>query len=136
MYSANNNFESDLINSYAWDTAILFLQEYDNRTDAVKGNSNYKEKYSIQGLLSSGLKDTGTNAPNIADANKDKICNVYDMAENCLELTTETFSDSDCPCVGRGGAGNESTCYTSYRYNEGTTSAYDALSFRPILYIK
>ena len=136
MYSANNNFESDLINSYAWDTAILFLQEYDNRTDAVKGNSNYKEKYSIQGLLSSGLKDTGTNAPNIADANKDKICNVYDMAENCLELTTETFSDYDCPCVGRGGAGNESTCYTSYRYNEGTTSAYDALSFMPILYIK
>ena len=30
MYS-DSNFESDLMNSYAWDTAIVFLQKFDNR---------------------------------------------------------------------------------------------------------
>ena len=90
MYSANNYFESDLINSYAWDTAVLFLQEYDNRIEAVKDNSNYKAKYSIQARLSVRIKNTGTNASSIAEDNKDKICNVYDMADNCYEWTTET----------------------------------------------
>ena len=30
MYTSSN-FTSDLINSYAWDTAIYFLQKCDNR---------------------------------------------------------------------------------------------------------
>ncbi len=32
MYS-DSNFESDLMNSYAWDTAIVFLQKFDNRAN-------------------------------------------------------------------------------------------------------
>ena len=32
MYSSSN-FESDLINSYAWDTAIVFIQEFSGDTD-------------------------------------------------------------------------------------------------------
>ena len=136
MYSANNYFESDLINSYAWDTATLFLQEYDNRTYNINTNSNYKAKYSRQIRLSEGLKNTGTNASSITDANKDKICNVYDVADNCYEWTTETYSSSDCPCVGRGGTYNNSYNYTSRRDGYITTSALDDSSFRPVLYIK
>ena len=114
----------------------MFLQEYDNRTDAVKDNSNYKAKYSRQIRLSSGLKNTGTNASSIADANKDKICNVFDMADNCLEWTTETSSYSDYPCVVRGGYCYTSDYYTSIRDFSITTRAGDFFSFRPVLYIK
>ena len=41
-------FESDLINSYAWDTATLFLQTFDNRT-----NKDSLKKYSRQTSLNS-----------------------------------------------------------------------------------
>ena len=135
MYSANNYFESDLVNSYAWDTATLFLQEYDNRTYNINTNSNYKAKYSRQIRLSEGLKNTGTNASSITDANKDKICNVYDMADNCFEWTTETSSSSNSPCVRRGGYCYDSVFYTSYRRYDGTTSACSDFSFRPLLYV-
>ena len=86
MYSGTP-FESDLINSYAWDTATLFLQTFDNRT-----NKDSLKKYSIQNSLNTGsLANTGTN--NLAEASKkDKICNVYDMASNCWEWSTETYS--------------------------------------------
>ena len=32
MYT-DNNFKSDLVNSYAWDTTIVFAQTFDNRLD-------------------------------------------------------------------------------------------------------
>ncbi len=133
MYTSDY-FESDLINSYAWDTATLFLQEYDNRTNEVKGNSNYKAKYSNQIRLSTVRKDTGTNNLSV-EANKDKICNVYDMADNCCEWTTETSSAGFYPCVQRGGYYGSSS-YTSGRYYGKATGVDDGRSFRPVLYIK
>ena len=127
MYT-NTPFESDLINSYAWDTAILFLQTIDNRvTDKTK-------KYSVQGSLNSNLANKGTN--NLIEASKqDKICNVYDMASNCREWSTETYSRSDYPCTRRGGGYKNSLYYTSDRFNDSTAASYDHLSFRPILYL-
>ena len=135
MYEENSYFESDLINSFAWDTATLFLQEYDNRTYNKNTNSDYKEKYSRQIRLSSGLKNTGTNDSGIAEAYKDKICNVYDMADNCWEWTTETCSGSDLPCVGRGGYYYNSDYYTSGRDSIGASDASYRNSFRPLLYV-
>ena len=92
-------FESDLINSYAWDTATLFLQTIDNRT------TDKTKKYSNQNSLNTendGLARQGTN--NLTEASQqDKICNVYDMASNCFEWSTETCSGSSNPCTGRGG---------------------------------
>lgn len=134
--TAITKFESDLINSYAWDTATLFLQEYDNRTYNINTNSNYKAKYSRQIRLSEGLKNTGTNASSITDANKDKICNVYDMADNCYEWTTETYYSSINPCVSRGGYYYNSNIYTSSRNYYLATNASSIDSFRPVLYIK
>ena len=125
-------FESDLINSYAWDTATLFLQTFDNRT-----NKDSLKKYSRQTSLnirSDGLASKGTN--NLTEASKiDKICNVYDMASNCLEWSTETFSDSSRPCTGRGGYCYNSGDYTSSRDINGTTYSSYSYSFRPLLYL-
>ena len=127
MYDENDYFQSDLINSYAWDTATLFLQEYDNRT-----GSNFT-KYSWQNSINKGsLLATGT----VSETNKDKICNVYDMASNCYEWTTETSSNSPYPCVKRGGYCNDSDYYTSLRISSSTTNAYGYNSFRPVLYVK
>lgn len=121
-------FTSDLMNSYAWDTAIVFEQAFDNRTEDKKTTP-----YSKQNSLNTSLATTGTN--NLTDTTKqDKICNIWDMASNCWEWTTETYSRSGGPCVYRGGLYN-SSYYTSSR-DFGSTSVADSYSsFRPLLYL-
>ena len=128
MYS-DSNFESDLMNSYAWDTAIVFLQKFDNRA-----NKASLKPYSRQTSLNGSLASQGTN--NLSDASKqDVICNVYDMASNCYEWTTETYSDSSFPCTYRGGYYSNSRNYASSRGFSSTSSSYDNLSFRSLLYM-
>ena len=75
MYN-DRNFESDLMNSYAWDTAIVFLQKFDNRA-----NKASLKPYSRQNSLNTSLASQGTN--NLEVSKQDVICNVYDMASNC-----------------------------------------------------
>ena len=128
MYS-DSNFESDLMNSYAWDTAIVFLQKFDNRANKTK-------PYSRQTSLNGSLESQGTN--NLTDAGKqDVICNVYDMASNCVEWITETCSNSDIPCTFRGGYcyDGDSNYYTSGRYSYGTTDSNGNISIRSLLYM-
>ena len=67
---------SDLMNSYAWDTAIVYIQTFSGDTD-----------YSYQtskNTSSSGPKNTG----NLVTTN-DEVCKINDMASNCCEYTTE-----------------------------------------------
>ena len=122
MYTSNP-FESDLVNSYAWDTAIIFFQEFG-------GTSDYASKKSVN----SSLANTGTSGTSYTGTEKDVICNVYDMASNCLEWSTET-SHSGASCTPRGGGYNRGDSYSSFRYNNGTDSAYVGYSFRPVLYM-
>ena len=113
MYTSSN-FTSDLINSYAWDTALVFIQSCsdDNR-------------YSQQNSSNSSLSTTGTT--------NDVKCNIYDMASNCYEWSTETAKNNSNPCVIRGGF-NRSVYLASTRC--GSNMANDGNnSFRPLLYL-
>ena len=82
----SSNYYSDLINSYAWDTAIVFIQAYEDKTYA---SANY----------CTHLTTTGSNP--------DKVCNIHDMSGNVQEWSTETSSDSlgsvEMTCTQRGG---------------------------------
>ena len=121
MYN-NSNFTSDLMNSYAWDTAALFLQ-------SCGTNSNYSRQPNLIDLLA----QTGTN--NLTDITKiDKQCNVFDMASNVREWTTETSSLNNFPCTNRGG-NYGSDNYTTNRYHNDELLMNDIIGFRPILYI-
>ena len=123
MYT-NKPYESDLVNSYAWDTAIVFIQKFENSTySRTKGQAN-DSKLSNTGL--SILKETGK---------VDKQCNIYDMAGNCREWSTETYSDSVRPCAHRGGLYGYSGSCTSIRSYNNTRNADDLSSFRPLLYM-
>ena len=112
---------SDLMNSYAWDTAILFIQKYSGDED-----------YSRQARLQSGLANTGKATDG---TNYDVRCNIYDMAGNYWEWTTETYSLSDSPCVSRGGCYISSYSYTSSRGYGSTSVSVTSGSFRPLLYL-
>ena len=64
-----------------------------------------EERYSIK--RSDGFAEKGTST--------DNPCNIYDMASNYWELTTETSSNFDLPCVYRGGYYNDRDLKTSTR---------------------
>ena len=115
MYSSSN-FTSDLVNSYAWDTALVFIQECED------------EDYSQQNSLNTGsLATTGTT--------NDVVCNIYDMASNCTEWSTETAKNTSYPCVFRGGFYGYSVYLASARFSGDTASSNDSFSFRPLLYL-
>ena len=114
MYTSNN-FTSDLMNSYAWDTAITFIQKCTDKTN-----------YAKQPSLNKSLSQTGTT--------NDNPCNIFDMASNVSEWTTETSSGFYRPCVIRGGSYNGNG-YTSYRVGDGTSGSDIFVGFRPLLYL-
>ena len=120
MYSSNN-FTSDLINSYAYDTAIVFIQE-------CSGDKDYSRQNRLQTTLAKCGEATD-------GANKDVRCNIYDMAGNTIELTTETYSYTGNPCGSRGGNFGSSIFYTSGRYGSGTSGRDSSIACRPTLYL-
>ena len=85
---------------------------------------------SINAILQNG----GTNILK-ATSKVDKQCNIFDMAGNCSEWTTETSSHSAYPCVLRGGIYSYSDFYTSNRNNGNTSRGNSYNSFRPLLYL-
>ena len=131
MYKEDNNsFTSDLVNSYAWDTAVVFLQEFDNR-------SNKTKPYSSQNSLNSGnnLAKKGTN--DLIEENlQDKICNIWDMASNTYEWSTETYTTTDDSCIHRGGSCSDSSYGTVERRDGYKTSVNLHITFRTLLYMK
>ena len=125
MYKDAKTFTSDLMNSYAWDTATLFLQ-------TCGDNPTYSRKKSVN----TSLATTGTNDTTKYTGKQDIQCNIYDMASNVLEWTTETSSNSSFPCVGRGGDYYSSSSYTSSRSSISTSGSNDSIGFRPLLYLQ
>ena len=113
----NKNFESDLINSLAWDTALVFIQTF--------GQSNY----SMQGRVdtNTGLQTTGKSG--------DEQLNIYDMASNVYEWSTEKSMNSKYSCVYRGGGYNSKSSPSSSRFGNTITYKDTSVSFRPIIYL-
>ncbi len=105
MYKEEHNFTSDLINSYAWDTAILFIQKCTTET-------NYANKTSLN---IGKIAQNGTNDKTNYSGTPDVQCNIFDIASNVREWVTETSANSSYPCVFRGGCyGDGYACYRQY----------------------
>ena len=112
---------SDLINSYAWDTAIVYIQNFSGDTD-----------YSWQTSLNKSLANTGVNS--------DEKCKINDMASNTFEWTTEYCAYSSghsypYPCTSRGGNYNYGSSYTNSRGQSSATDGDILTSFRCALYM-
>ena len=117
MYASNSSYTSDLINSYAWDTAIVFIQSFGQ-------NSNYSNQTRLN-----------TSKLNTGKANDEQL-NINDMASNIWEWTTETYSLASEPCVVRGGHYYATSNYTAYRSMSLISGSYYNHGFRPLLYIQ
>lgn len=125
MYSSNS-FDSDLINSYAWDTALVFIQTF-------SGDNKYSMQYGFQEeMVKCGEATDGTNY--------DVRCNIFDMAGNTKEWTTENnINGGSGYSIFRGGnpkGDNYNGIYMHYRNPSSPNGSIDIkMSFRPILYL-
>ena len=118
MYSGDNYVESDLVNSYAWDTAIVYIQAMENSNYANQGRGS-----------NTSLVNTGSTG--------DEKCKIFDMAGNELEWTTEYCTRSyDACCTGRGGYYGTNNMYATYRGGSAVDFAGDGVGFRSLLYVK
>ena len=115
MYGTTS-YTTTLMNSYAWDTALVFIQKFSGDTD-----------YSKQISLNSKLSDTGTSG--------DNKLNINDMASNVTEWTTEECGATAGLKTLRGGDyGNGDASTRGADYGEG--SGMYTSGFRPILYLE
>ena len=78
MYKSEAKVTSDLINSYAWDTAIVFIQKCGTESNS----STYSYTVGQSSTSTSAPQTTGTNILS-ATSKVDKQCNIFDMAGNC-----------------------------------------------------
>ena len=95
MCSSNNNVESELISSYAWDTALNFI---------CQTNVGSGEGYNLAVTTDKAYGGIDTRKKeNTGAYEADNYSNIHDVLGNCREYTTEYRLSSNEPCTIRGG---------------------------------
>ena len=106
-----------IVSSYAWDTTLCFIQ---------KTISDYATN-STQGNYGSSLMNTGLTTP---------VCNIYDMAGNIEEFTSESCSAGK-PHISRGSSyGGYATGYPAGGRYSNYNDSKGSFGFRVTLYLK
>ncbi len=132
--------KSKLVSSYAWDTAIAFIQK--NNSDY--GSSSEEGNYRNTTFTYTGIADTEKNKQTKANGTSTLIPtgqttavnNIYDMGGNALEWTTESCSYTSYPYTYRGGSYADHSANLSAGsrdWNSGVASAI--FGFRCTLYL-
>jgi len=120
MYNGNSYVVSDLVNSYMWDTAIVFIQKCSTKT-------NYSNQY-----------DGGKTIYKTGESS-DVECNIYDLCGNLREFDTEyDYNTSGTSyATERGGSWylKGSGRFTAARDACRTDSGGDESGFRVGLYV-
>ena len=127
MYEGNPEIKSKLVNSYAWDTALKFIE-------VVEGK-NVDTDSSEWGNYNSSLANTGATSKAVA-------CNIYDLAGNIFEWTTEnikigegTEDETSIAVIRGGGYGGDGADFPAgYRNGADPSITIDYIGFRPLLY--
>ena len=135
-----SSVKSKLVSSYAWDTAIAFIQ----KTNSDYGSSSEEGNYRNTTFTYTGIADTEKNKQTKANGTSTLIPtgqttavnNIYDMGGNALEWTTESCSYTSYPYTYRGGSYADHSANLSAGsrdWNSGVASAI--FGFRCTLYL-
>ena len=100
--------KSKLVSSYAWDTAIAFIQKTNSDYGRSSEEGNYKDSptFTYTGIADTEknkqTKEYGTSTL-IPTGQTTAVNNIYDMGGNVSEWTTESSSYRNNPGASRGG---------------------------------
>ena len=132
MYRGNTYVTSELISSYAWDTALNFICQINGYNLATTTNN---ESANIKTGIPTKTGEYSVNGKIV-----DKYSNIYDFLGNREEWTTEYsryFSSGYEPAVLRGATyDNWNSAYAAYRHNFAAIVTSNEGGFRIQLYIK
>ena len=130
MYTNQEQYgvTSELISSYAWDTALNFICQ------------NSEHGYTLATTTEDTYGNIGTsNKAQTGGTPVDCYSNIYDLLGNCIEWTTEyssyTNGSNSGPCVGRGGFYYGSNFYVANRFFGTADNSITYISFRLSLYV-
>ena len=131
--------KTKLCSSYAWDTALKFIQ---NKVSGYATNSsqgNYSDTtFTYTDLAGTSQTKTTSTSVLLPTGQSLPACNIYDMGGNEWEVTSETFpSDPTYTVSARGGKFNISCAGypAGYRYHQLTTYSSNSAGFRVALYM-
>ena len=126
-----------LCSSYAWDTAIKFIQKTNNDYGDSSKEGNYKN-VSFTYTDITGASRTKANGATILVPTGQTTAtnNIFDLGGNVMEWTTERYSISSTPYTDRGGYYNYTCTETSagYRLNN-SNNALESRGFRITLFM-
>ena len=122
-----------LCTSYAWDTAINFIQ----RTNSDYGTNSWEGNYKDTTFSYTDITGITKTSPDyiMPTGQTTAVSNIYDMGGNVYEWTTETANNVGP--VPRGGSANNSYKDAPAGYRNGTSPALSLglIAFRITLYL-
>ena len=125
MYSGDEYVVSELISSYAWDTALNFI---------CQTNVGMGKGYTLAMTNENTYANIGTRErTKTGEYMADEYSNIYDFLGNCFEFTTEYCNNKG---VVRGGDFYNDFGNAAFRTADDITVAYPNEAFRVQLYIK
>ena len=133
----NSEATSYLCSSYAWDTAVNFIQNNStakNYATSIEGFNGNWNPQAVKDPSGNVIKPAGTSQQ-LNTGLTTQFCNIFDMGGNEAEFTTELNPGSSQTVVSRGG-GYYNNCPAGYRWDDSSGYAYIDDGFRATLFLK
>lgn len=135
----NSEATSYLCSSYAWDTAVNFIQNNStakNYATSIEGFNGNWNPQAVKDPSGNVIKPAGTSQQ-LNTGLTTQFCNIFDMGGNEAEFTTELNPGTSETVVLRGGRYNSYVhCPAGYRWDDFSGYANVGLGFRATLFLK
>ena len=133
----NSEATSYLCSSYAWDTAVNFIQNNStakNYATSIEGFNGNWNPQAVKDPSGNVIKPAGTSQQ-LNTGLTTQFCNIFDMGGNEAEFTTELNPGTSETVVLRGGRYNYRDP-AGYRWDNGSGTAFLLNGFRATLFLK
>ena len=134
----NSEVNSYLCSSYAWDTAVNFIQNNStakNYATSIEGFNGNWNPQAVKDPSGNVIKPAGTSQQ-LNTGLTTQFCNIFDMGGNEAEFTTELNPGTSETVVLRGGGYYNDVSPAGYRWDDGSGYAYILYGFRATLFLK
>ena len=134
----NSEVNSYLCSSYAWDTAVNFIQNNStakNYATSIEGFNGNWNPQAVKDPSGNVIKPAGTSQQ-LNTGLTTQFCNIFDMGGNEAEFTTELNPGTSETVVLRGGDYYYVDGPAGYRWDVGSGGANMVHGFRATLFLK